>query len=84
MIYEKCDAAIILPGGYGTLDELFEILTWNQLSIHNKPIYILNTAGFYDSLLAHIKKMIAENFLYTSMEDAFTIVTNPSEIFNHS
>ena len=84
MIYEKCDAAIILPGGYGTLDELFEILTWNQLSIHNKPIYILNTAGFYDFLLAHIKKMIAENFLYTSMEDAFTIVTNPSEIFNPS
>ena len=84
MIYEKCDAAIILPGGYGTLDELFEILTWNQLSIHNKPIYILNTAGFYDFLLAHIKKMIAENFLYASMEDAFTIVTNPSEIFNHS
>ena len=82
MMYEKCDAAIILPGGFGTLDELFEMLTWNQLSIHNKHIYILNTAGFYDSLFDHMKKMIAENFLYSSMEDAFTIVSNPSEIFN--
>jgi uncharacterized protein (TIGR00730 family) len=48
MLYEKCDAAIILPGGFGTLDELFEMLTWNQLSIHSKKIFILNTAGFYN------------------------------------
>ena len=39
MLYEKCDAAIILPGGYGTMDEVFEMLTWNQLSIHNKKIF---------------------------------------------
>ena len=43
MLYEKCDAAVILPGGYGTLDEVFEMLTWNQLSIHNKRIFFLNT-----------------------------------------
>ena len=83
MMYERSDAAIILPGGFGTLDELFEMLTWNQLSIHNKPIYILNTAGFYDSLLAHIKNMVKENFLYSTMEDAFTIASNPSEIFKN-
>jgi len=81
MMYEKSDAAIILPGGFGTLDELFEMLTWNQLSIHNKPIYILNTGGFYDSLLTHIKNMVKENFLYLTMEDAFTIASDPSEIF---
>ena len=83
MMYERSDAAIILPGGFGTLDELFEMLTWNQLSIHNKPIYILNTAGFYDSLLAHIKNMVKENFLYLTMEDAFTVASNPSEIFKN-
>ncbi|MEO6732882.1 MAG: TIGR00730 family Rossman fold protein [Ferruginibacter sp.] len=81
MMYEKCDAAIILPGGFGTLDELFEILTWNQLSIHDKPIYMLNTNGFYDSLLAHMNKMLQENFLYGSLENAFTVVSNPEEIF---
>ena len=80
-MYEKCDAAIILPGGFGTLDELFEMLTWNQLSIHDKPIYILNTDGFYDSLLQHVRKMLSENFLYASIENAFTVVSTPQEIF---
>lgn len=82
LLYEKCDAAIILPGGYGTLDELFEILTWNQLKIHAKPIYILNTDGFYDALLVHIDKMVSENFLYTRLEDTITVVSKPDEIFN--
>lgn len=81
MLYEKCDAAIILPGGYGTLDELFEILTWNQLSIHDKPIYIINTGGFYNHLLAHMEQMLKENFLYGSLEKSFTVVNNPEEIF---
>ena len=66
MIYEKCDAAIILAGGHGTLDELFEMLTWNNLKIHEKQIFILNTAGFYDNLIAHIIKMYDEGFLYTN------------------
>ena len=82
MLYEKCDAAIILPGGFGTLDELFEMLTWNQLSIHSKEIYILNTAGFYDHLLAHAKKMQQENFLYDTIEDRITILSSPDEIEN--
>jgi uncharacterized protein (TIGR00730 family) len=80
ILYEKCDAAIILPGGFGTLDELFEMLTWNQLSIHNKEIFILNSAGFYDSLLAHAKTMQAENFLYDSFEERTTVLSSPDEI----
>ena len=75
MLYEKCDAAIVLPGGYGTLDELFEMLTWNQLSIHDKKIFILNTAGFYDHLIAHAKRMQAENFLYDKIEDKIVILS---------
>lgn len=82
MLYEKCDAAIILPGGYGTLDELFEMLTWNQLSIHDKHIYILNTDDFYDGLLIHINKMLDEGFLYNQLDKTFTVVNKPEEIFN--
>ncbi len=82
LLYQKCDAAIILPGGYGTLDELFEVLTWNQLKIHSKPIFLLNTDGFYDSLLDHIRNMEAEQFLYTRLEETITIVNEPAQIFD--
>jgi uncharacterized protein (TIGR00730 family) len=82
MLYEKCDAAVVLPGGYGTLDELFEMLTWNQLSIHDKQIYILNTDGFYNGLLVHMNKMLEEGFLYNKPEKNFTVVNTPEDIFN--
>jgi uncharacterized protein (TIGR00730 family) len=80
MLYEKCDAALILPGGYGTMDELFEMLTWNQLNIHDKKIIILNTAGFYDHLVMHLKKMEAQNFLYNRLTDRLTIISSPGEL----
>jgi hypothetical protein len=80
LLYEKADAAIILPGGFGTLDELFEMLTWNQLSIHTKQIFILNSAGFYDHLLAHAKTMQQENFLYDSIDDRMTILSSPGAL----
>jgi uncharacterized protein (TIGR00730 family) len=79
MLYEKCDAAIILPGGFGTLDELYEMLTWNQLSIHNKQIFILNTAGFYNHLLAHNITMQQQGFLYDNIEDRITILETPEQ-----
>lgn len=80
LLYERADAAIILPGGFGTMDELFEILTWNQLSIHDKPIYILNTAGYYDALLQHMEHMFNEGFLYTSVDKAVTVINTPEEL----
>jgi uncharacterized protein (TIGR00730 family) len=83
ILYEKCDAAIILPGGYGTMDEFFEMLTWNQLSIHNKKIFILNTAGFYDHLLAFAQTMQNENFLYDKIEDKLVILTKADEILTY-
>ncbi len=57
------DAFLALPGGYGTLDELFEILTWAQLHFHDKPIGLLNVAGFFDPLLAWIDRAIADDFV---------------------
>lgn len=63
LMAEKSDAVIALPGGWGTLDELFEILTWRQLGLHKMPIGILNTNGFYDDLLVMLKKMVSEGFV---------------------
>ena len=83
MLYEKCDAAVILPGGYGTLDEVFEMLTWNQLSIHNKRIFILNTDGFYDALIAHMQKMQEEGFLYGDHEEKMTVLQAPGDILQY-
>ena len=84
MLYEKADAAIILPGGFGTLDELFEILTWNQLSIHDKPVYILNSGGFYDALLQHMQLMMQENFLYNPLKEVVTVLSSPEELFSNT
>ena len=82
-MYELADAAIILPGGFGTLDELFEMLTWNQLSIHDKKIFILNTAGFYDHLLDHLKLLASEGFLYGALEEQITVLNEPEDIVKH-
>jgi uncharacterized protein (TIGR00730 family) len=82
MMYDLSDAAIVLPGGIGTLDEVFEMLTWNQLKIHNKKIYFLNTGGFYNFLLLHIKQMEKEGFLYEPWQERVKFCNSPVEIFN--
>lgn len=79
-MYELCDGAIILPGGFGTLDELFEMLTWNQLSIHDKEIFILNSGGFFDHLLAHINWLEKSGFLYEAAKERPIIINDPSEL----
>ena len=83
LLYELCDAAVILPGGYGTLDELFEMLTWNQLNIHRKKIFILNTNGYYNYLHQHLEKMEQEDFLYTDVENRITFSNTAQELLGH-
>jgi len=80
MMYDLCDAAIILPGGHGTLDELFEMLTWNTLKIHEKKIFILNTAGYYNHLLAHIEHMMQAGFLYEQWRQRIIVIDEPTAI----
>ncbi len=82
IMYDLCDAAIILPGGYGTLDEMFEMLTWNTLKIHEKKIILLNSAGFYDHLIAHIKHMQQTTFLYENWLDRIEVMETPQQIID--
>ncbi len=60
---DLCDGVITLPGGFGTMEELFEMLTWSQLGLHTKPIGLLNTAGYYDPLNYMVKTMEEQGFL---------------------
>jgi uncharacterized protein (TIGR00730 family) len=82
-MYELCDGVVILPGGFGTLDELFETLTWNQLSLHDKKVFILNTAGFYDRLLQHVQFLNEEGFLWNHPAGLFTLLKEPKELLAH-
>jgi len=82
-MYELCDGVVILPGGFGTLDELFETLTWNQLSIHDKKVFILNTAGFYNQLLQHLQFLNDEGFLWNGLKEVLTVLNEPKELLHH-
>ncbi len=72
MMYDCSDAFLSLPGGMGTLDEMFEVLTWTQLKYHEKPSYILNFEGFYDSLLSYLRHSSSEGFIRTGHLDLLT------------
>jgi len=63
------DGFVILPGGFGTLEEFFEVLTWLQLGLHNKPIGVLNVGGFYDPLFAQMEMMVQHRFLKPANRD---------------
>lgn len=75
-----CDAYIVLPGGYGTLDELFEALTWNQLGIQRKAIGLLNTAGFFDPLVAWVDQSVAAGFIRPTHRDLFIVEAEPETL----
>ncbi|GGG50840.1 TIGR00730 family Rossman fold protein [Epilithonimonas arachidiradicis] len=77
---ELCDGVIALPGGFGTLEEFFEMLTWAQLGLHKKPIAILNTAGFYDSLITFVQTMVDKGFLKEVNRDMILISDDTDEL----
>ncbi|WP_198520116.1 TIGR00730 family Rossman fold protein [Lacinutrix sp. Bg11-31] len=72
-LYEKSDGFIVIPGGFGTMDEFFEISTWGQLGLHTKPIGILNTSGYYSALISQFKTMVEKGFLKQENLDAVVV-----------
>lgn len=77
---ELSDGVIALPGGFGTLEEFFEMLTWAQLGLHKKPIGILNIDGFYDLLLEFILKMVNEGFLKEINQQMIIVSTDSQDL----
>lgn len=80
MMEQMCDGIITLPGGYGSMDELFEILSWSQLGLHQKPIGLLNVNGFYDYLLLQLDKMVTEGFLKQPNRDLLIVSDNIEDL----
>ncbi|MEE9321961.1 MAG: TIGR00730 family Rossman fold protein [Granulosicoccus sp.] len=82
MMADKSDAFVALPGGLGTLEELFEVLTWSQLGIHGKPCGLLNIAGFYDSLLQFLDHAAGEAFMTVAHRELLISETEPEILLN--
>jgi hypothetical protein len=74
VMFMNCDAVVVLPGGAGSLDELFEALTWRQLGLHEKPIFLLNTNGYWDPLIQLMNHVVTQGFADASLLDYITIV----------
>jgi uncharacterized protein (TIGR00730 family) len=80
MMADLADAFVALPGGFGTFEELFEIVTWAQLGIHAKPIGLLNVAGYYDHLLALIDHAAAEGFIHPDNRGLVLAASSPDDL----
>jgi uncharacterized protein (TIGR00730 family) len=77
---EKADAFIALPGGFGTFEELFEVLAWRTLKLHAKPILLLNTNGFYDRLVAFLDHCVSEGMLKPKNREILSIANSVDEV----
>jgi uncharacterized protein (TIGR00730 family) len=82
MMFDLADAFIALPGGLGTLDEMFEVLTWGQLNLHVKPCGFLNVEGYFDPLLAFLDHAMTEQFISRDHRSMIMTGTTPADLFN--
>lgn len=80
VMFMNCDAVVVLPGGAGSLDELFEVLTWRQLGLHEKPVVVMNTNGYWDPLMALLHHVVDHGFADASLLDYLTLANGPEEV----
>lgn len=79
VMFMNCDGVAVLPGGAGSLDELFEVLTWRQLGLHEKPVLLVSTNGYWEPLVALIHHVVDNGFADKSLLDFFTVVSSADE-----
>ncbi|MEO0766409.1 MAG: TIGR00730 family Rossman fold protein [Pseudomonadota bacterium] len=76
VMFMNCDAVVVLPGGAGSLDEMFEVLTWRQLGLHEKPVVLVNTRGYWDPLISLLQHVVAQDFADPSLLTYFEVVAD--------
>jgi len=80
LMSDLSDGFIAMPGGWGTIEELFEVLTWGQLGLHRKPCGVLNVDGYFDPLLAFLRHAMEEQFVRTEFEKQLLVSASPDEL----
>jgi len=80
VMFMNADVIVVLPGGAGSLDELFEAITWRQLGLHEKPIFLLNTEGYWDPLMHLVAHVIDQGFADASLADFVSVKATPAEL----
>jgi uncharacterized protein (TIGR00730 family) len=84
MMFELSDAFVALPGGFGTLEELAELLTWAQLGLHSKPCGLINVDGYFDHLLSFLDKAVSEGFMKQAHREMLLVSETPEDILNQA
>jgi len=82
MMVERADAFVVLPGGFGTLDETFETMTWKQVHLHDKPMVIVNINGYWDGLIMLVRQVIETGFAHETHGNLFKVVERVDQIFD--
>ncbi len=82
IMYDNADTFVVLPGGFGTLDEMFEVITWRQIRIHEKYVIIYNHEGYWDHLIQLMEHMIAIGFARPETRDFYTVVNTRQELYD--
>jgi hypothetical protein len=80
MMFDSSDAFLVFPGGYGTMDEMFEMLTWRQLAMHDKPIIVVNIDGYWDPLVKLLEHIVQQGYAKPETKNLLHIISDVSQM----